>query len=178
MKLCLLLTFLCITALSYVATNEAANNNDDQMPTSKPLVVMSGEVSHVAKPLCRRLASPEEWARVWASHLGTTVDDAYRPILEIDFDRCLIVAIFRGREANVLGIEINSLSEVADLVIIRFSTLGYQSAGEDADEMSRPYAFIVLPKSNKTIVLQENVQQNKSGEPQWKEYARLVADKK
>jgi hypothetical protein len=153
-------------------------------PMSKPLVAISGTDSHVSKPSYQLVTSPEEWTRVWVSHLGTTRDNAYRPLLEVDFDRCVVVVIFRGVRVNIRQLEVHSLSETADSVVIRFDELGYQTSvrvGED-DEYKvpdRPYAFVILPKTDKTIVLEENINRDVQREaPVWKAIARLSGAQK
>jgi len=154
-------------------------------PMSKPLVAISGTNSHVSKPSYQRIVTPEDWTRVWVSHLGTTSDNAYRPLLEVDFDRCLVVAIFRGERGNIRQIQVHSLSETADSIVIRFEELGYQTsvrAGE-VDEYKvpdRPYAFVILPKSDKAIVLEENINRSLvlDGPPKWKSVARLKGTQK
>jgi hypothetical protein len=122
-----------------------------------PLVSMSGANSEVREASYQRVESPDTWARIWAKHLGTSVDDAYRAHLEVDFDRCEVVVIFRGEQINARGVQIDSTEEMEDAVIVRFTQLGYQTAGASNNEPpDRPYAFIVIPTTQKSIVLKEN----------------------
>jgi hypothetical protein len=164
-----------VVALILFGTLVVANGRAAE-PMSKPLVAMSGADSHVRKSSYQRVTTPEDWTRIWASHLGTTTDDAYRPLLEVDFDRCLAVVIFRGEEINVRGIQIDSASETADSVVIRFTELGYQTAGESNNKPpDRPYAFVIVPKSDKTVVLEQNSPTTKEPRsPKWIEVARLT----
>ena len=134
-----------------------AAENENHFAEAKPLIVISGADSHVKKQSYQRIASPADWARVWASHQGTTVGDASGRVMEVDFSRCVVVVIFRGGRINVGGIKINSLSETANSTIIRFTEVTYQTAGASNNEPPRrPYAFVVIPKTNKRIVLQED----------------------
>jgi hypothetical protein len=167
MKLNLVLSVIVICGPLAVAVGQA----------SQPLVVISGTDSHVSKPSYERVTTPESWARIWASHLGTSKDDAYRPLLEVDFDRCLVVAVFRGDETNIRRLQVDSLSETADSVVIRFTELGYQTAGDSNDKPpDRPYAFIVVFKTSKRIVLERNFPNMLSTVPEWNEVAQLKGD--
>jgi hypothetical protein len=141
--------------------------------STKPLAVLSGTNSHIPKPYCKRITSSDEWTQTWVNHLGTTKDDAYRPTFEIDFGRCLVVAVFRGSERNVRGIEVNSLRETAESLTIQLTELKYQTSGPDTHEFVQPYAFIILPRTSKTIVVEENIQSYKDEAPIWKVYATL-----
>jgi hypothetical protein len=70
----------------------------------------------------------------------------------------------------------DSVLENADVTVIRFVEVTYQTfqrVGEPPKPPDRPYAFVVLPKSKKTIVLEEGVQEFKGDPPVWKECARL-----
>ena len=129
-----------------------AGDNSDGV---KPLVVISGANSNVTSPSLAVIQTDEQWQRVWAKHLGTTVDDAYRAAMEVDFDRCMVVAVFRGSTRNVRGVAIDSVSMVGESIRIRLTDVGYQTGGKDNDKpLDRPYAIIVLPKSAKGVVVE------------------------
>ena len=145
-------------------------------PMSKPLVAMSGADSYVKTPSYQRVTTPDDWTRIWASHLGTTKDDAYRPLLDVDFTRCLVVVIFRGEEINTRGIQIDSAFETTESIVIRFTELGYQTAGEANNKPpDRPYAFVIIPRTHKSIVLEENFPTMIPRSPKWQEVVRLKA---
>jgi hypothetical protein len=108
------------------------------------------------------------------------VDDAYRPTMDVDFNRCIVVAMFRGERVQIRQITVDSVSETSNSVIIRFSELGYGiklDQGKKPPKPERPYAFIVVPKTNKEIILEEKAQDKYAvahGQPpQWKQWARL-----
>ncbi|MGD9635688.1 MAG: hypothetical protein AB7G28_07545 [Pirellulales bacterium] len=159
--------FAILLSLFGIVSNAAEK---EQMP----LATLSGADSEVRTASYRRLTSPEEWAQTWANHLGTSVDDAYRPHFEVDFGRCMVVVIFRGEKRNSRGIQIDSAAETEDAVVICFTQLGYQTSGADNNKPpDRPYAFIVLPATSKTIVFEENFPNMKGTSPEWKEVARM-----
>jgi hypothetical protein len=168
LRVCFL--FFCVTGL--VACSQAAEDEKN----TKPPVVLSGADSHIVKPSLRLIMSDEAWKRAWAAHLGTTVDDAYRPEMGVDFDRYMVVAIFRGERVNTRRVAIESTSAIRGSTLIRIIDLGYQTAGKDNGKPpDRPYAFVVLPKSTKGVIVEENVQQYKGEPPEWKEWSRIEA---
>lgn len=140
-----------------------------------PLAVLSGDNSHVSVLTYRRIASETEWKRVWLKHLGLQEDTIYRPTMEVDFSRCIVIAILGGRSVNCCGYKIDSVRDHKDAVVVRFDEVSFQTAGPDGGAQHvTPYAFIVIPKTDKPVVLQENKSQNMSRTPAvWEEAARL-----
>src|SRR5439155_183235 len=129
--------------------------------------------SRTAKPTLELVRTREEWNRVWATHLGTADDDAYGTKMDVDFERCMVIAVFRGERVNARGIQIDSTTEAGESIRIRLSDLRYQTAGKaNKDPPDRPYAFIVVAKSSKGIVAEENLQHYKGQPPEWKEWLR------
>lgn len=165
---------LLIYVMTFLLNNGTVEAADKPMEERvlKPLIVISGADSHITDPSCERISSQDDWSKVWIKHLGP-IKDGYGTSLEVDFDRCSLVTIFRGREQNTRGIEVNVVEETPTSLVIRFTPLKYQTSGPSENKFDCPYAFIVLPKTNKAIVLEENVQNYKDEKPEWKVYARL-----
>jgi hypothetical protein len=162
-----------------IATAAPADSRPSQRTTA-PLVAISGTDSHVQQSLYKRVTSIKVWQQIWADHLGKSVDDYYRPLFEVDFDRCLVIAIFRGEQIQTRQLKIEAVSENADSLTIRYWEIGYGVSlgpGESAPPPERPYAFIVLPKTDKKIILEEKVWSKEDAArdrpPEWKEIARL-----
>lgn len=173
MKLILVLVMLSLLA---PGNCKAADNVDE---VSKPLVTISGTDSKVAKPSYERISTSEKWAEAWLRHSGTTKDDFHRPLMEIDFDRCTVVAIFRGEKTQVRQLVIDSVLEKSKAIIIRFTELGYGigGTGPQKPENRYPYAFIVLPKSNKDIVFVEGTEvKGRNPERRWKTGIQIDAN--
>lgn len=111
---------------------------------------------------------------VWARHLGTTPEDAYCPRFAIDFVQASVIAIFKGTVRNSRGIQLNSIAETVDLITVQFTTLGYQSTMDTARQLPEtPFAFVVIPKMAKNIVIEEGVVSKRNPAAEWKEVARL-----
>ena len=123
-----------------------------------------------------RVMKRDELTKVWLAHVGVDRDrhsDYYNKarVPEVDFERCMVLAIFRGQMKNSAGVKIVSITESADSILVRFDDRAYKTANE-VHEVT-PYGFFVLPRSNKLMVLEENVQNRTRGKPVWKERARF-----
>ena len=141
--------------------------------TIKPIVVLSGAHSRIAQPALEIVTTADAWDRLWAKHLGTTRDDADQTRVEVDFDRYMVAAILPGNQVNVRGVKIDSITEEKDALRIRFDYASYQTSGAaNKKPPATPYAFVVLSKSDKSIVAEENAQIYRGQPPQWKEWLR------
>jgi hypothetical protein len=145
---------------------------------TRPYVTLAGAHSRVEAAAYHRLLSPEELTAVWLEHVGVDPSrhsDYYNRagVPLVDFDRCMVVAVFGGRCINSAGIHVVSLSEEKDRVLLRFDHRSYQS-GAKGDRVM-PFGFFFLPRSTKPLVLEENVQSLIGGPPKWKERARFDA---
>jgi hypothetical protein len=169
-----LFAFGCLILLNLLSHSRCLAQNRAGETPLKPLTVISGADSHIKKPLYKRVTTQTECNSIWANHFGTTADDAYRPQLEVDFDRCMVIMIFRGDQVNNRGIDVSASSEARDAIVIRLLPLTYQTFGENNKKPpDRPYALIVLPKSNKRIVIAVDVGDDKNKASEWKEIAKL-----
>ena len=160
----------------------AASAAPKELPRAitKPLVAVSGSDSQVREPSCLRVTTEKDWRSVWARHLGTSTADSYRALFEVDFDCCLVIVIFRGERIQTRRLEIESVSEIPESIVVRFNEPGYGIAlgtNESAPPPERPYAFIVLPKTDKEIVIEEKIWSKEDAArnrpPKWKVVARL-----
>jgi hypothetical protein len=119
--------------------------------------------------------------------------------VKIDFEHYLVVAIFQGKCVNVDSLKVVSITEEEKRLVLRYDKNSYQTFGKvhdddpnddpdkgdpDKDDLSKndpddgkvtPYGFFVLPRTEKPIVIEENVQQYLGSSPIWKERARLPA---
>jgi hypothetical protein len=147
--------------------------------TSKPLLLWSGPDSHVKKSGYHRITSEREWRAVWLAHVGRTEENAFDvklPTVEIDFDKCQVLAIFRGDAVNHRGVTVESITQDEGEIRVRFDYLTFQTAGPGGGAVSASaYGFILLPASQSSVILEENVQGLKNQPAKWKERARFAA---
>jgi len=172
---------LAVTAGCAFALLQAAIIGEEVVVTSKPILVLSGADSHMDQPAFHRVASQKAWNSLWLFHLGKTESDQFRehlPIVTIDFEKNIVIAIFRGAATNSRGLQIVSVDEARDDITLHFDDMSYQTVGGLGDGGGSvhvtPYAFVVVPKSSKDFVLKEDVQRLKDKPPEWKERGRLT----
>jgi hypothetical protein len=162
---------VCSTALLLIAAGASKPRND-----TAPLAVLTGNDSHVKARTYERIASPTDWKKTWLKHLGMKEDTIYRPAMEVDFDRCEVVALFEGESWNTCGFVVHSVTERDDSILLRVEGVYYQTEG-DGDCVA-PFAFVVVPKSSKPITLEQSDPHFPNEPPRWKEVARFAAKKR
>lgn len=147
----------------------------------RALVTLTGAKSKGAEGF--DLASTEPaFVSLWQKHLGQEptgkYNSHYNPlgVPLIDFNRCLVIAIFAGQYWNSAGFAIDSISERDASIVVRYDDKSYQTAGPDGGgQRVSPYAFFVLPKTPKELILEKNVQGLIGHPPIWKEQHRFPA---
>ena len=90
---------------------------------------------------------------------------------EINFDKCMVIAVFRGVGQRNAGLKAIGLTEEKEKVVLKLVDMWYQtmsrsynrtpgnsSSGQEdfgKDPEVTVYGFFVIPKSNKPVVLEE-----------------------
>jgi hypothetical protein len=155
---------------------DAANGRQ----TARPCVTLTGTDSHVNERSYHRIASEDEWIKVWQRHKGAkeskTYDLFYNPLglPSIDFEKYMVIAVFQGSDWNNAGLKADAVLEEKDGIVLRFANKRYQTAGPDGGgKKTTVYAFFVLPLSNKTVVLEESVANMQDPTPRWEQRVRL-----
>ena len=166
----------CLLLLAVpVLQSNAPSDRPDISAASSALTVLSGNNSHILKQGYYRIESAADWKTTWLEHLGLKGDTIYRTAMEVDFQRCIVIAVFDGKRDNSCGFRVEAVDEDKGVVRVRFSDVWYQTWG-DPDQVA-PYAFIVLPKSDKIVVLQQTTHTTE-GTDYTREVARLSVPKK
>jgi len=155
-------------------------------PTTKPLVTVAGADSKIEDPTYLRISSREEFIRLFMRHLGKerqAYDEHYNsPAMpQIDFDQCMVLAIFAGKSVNTVGLFADSIQELDGRILFRFRPRCYQTldfgndtSGGDGSNHANPFGFFVIPRSDKAIVVEEDVQNVIGSPPKWEEKARIA----
>ena len=157
-------------AVALWAGSFAVIGMEDSAGHRRSLVSWTG--SETEAPRGIELARTEEqFVCLWQRHLGeeeTGRYDMYNELAvpRIDFDRCMVIAIFEDKRFNCAGYRVKSISERDGALLFRYDDMPYQTTG-GADEVS-PYGFFVLEKTSREIVVEENVQRRR-GPPIWEE---------
>jgi hypothetical protein len=163
----------CVVACSATA----ADGPPEKAP--KPYIVLSGAKSHVKERSCLRVTSTEQWVELWQRHAGRKPEKEYNDfhnpagVPNVNFEDCMVIAIFQGEGVNSAGLEPFSVEEDGDRIVFRFLAKSYQTM-DKSDEVT-VYGFFVLPRSNKAVLVEENRQTSLVGPRIWKERARFGA---
>ena len=179
--------WLCLFAFAPLAAVTVATRSVEDEPTViRPIVSWSGPRSAIDKPEFHLITTRDQWRNLWSRH----VDDKGERLVahgsglvcpEIDFGKHMVVAYFRGTSTNSDGEIIKSVHETVDAIVIRFDSFSFQTAGFGGDGGAvtvTPYGVWLLPRVEKPIIIEENVQNLKAGEPQWRERHRFDAPRK
>lgn len=121
------------------------------------------------------------WRELWGAHRGKdagaggAMDRHAAP--EVNFDRCVVVAFFRGPATNEDGEVVRAVDETPEEVRVRFSSDGFQTAsfdGADHGVATRPFGIWVLPATSKAIVIEEGTAELKDEALKWREVKRFA----
>jgi len=98
----------------------------------------------------------------------------------VNFDKCMVVAIFQGKSWNSNGVTCYSVQDQGDTVLFRFDEDTYQTmsaepGGNGGGVNVTAYGIFVLPRTTKPLIIEENVQNVIGQPPNWKERAKFDA---
>ncbi len=146
----------------------------------KPVVVWTGTDSKQAKMSFARYCSRKDWSATWHKHQSTDRKGNKQRCPEVDFDSHMVVAIFQGKSFQDTGIEVITVTDEKNCIRIRYKPMSFQVAyieppakGETDSYETQSYAFLVLPKSQKAIVLEEDVRSLIHDPPLWKKRSTI-----
>jgi hypothetical protein len=153
----------------------------DTPPKVKPVIVLTGTDSKQDKRSFARCLSKEEWRAIWHKQHGW--DNRTCP--EVDFDSYMVLAIFHGKESLNTGLDIYEVLKEKDRLRVRYQPRWYQvgyirpPTKQDLErELTRSFAFVVLPRFEKEVQIEEDVQGILGKPPVWKERGKLAPIKK
>ena len=132
----------------------------DSLTSKQSYVTISGPHSSIRKADSQRISSLRDWTNLWLRHKGLPIDkhyDIYKnaaglPI--VDFSSCMVIAVFDGATVNSWGYKTVSVTESAQQITLRIESKGYGSAPNEEGRRVTPYAFFVLPRSSKPLVVE------------------------
>jgi hypothetical protein len=136
---------------------------------ARPLVTLTGSDSRVTARSYYLVRSDKEWTQTWRRHRDAASAEDHKP--QINFDKCMVIAVFQGSGWNSRGLTAVALQESNERIVLQFENNYYQSDGE-GDRVT-VYGFFVLPRSDKTVTIEEDVRETMGPPPVWKERARF-----
>ena len=163
-------------ALQPVSKNPKTGTNRDR--TVITLVVSwTGATCQVKERRFERILTEKKWKEIWKSTWGPKVElDRFKRARapKIDFQRYLVLALYQGEGWNSDGLEIVSLTETVDRIRLRYQDQSYQTSGLNGGGVRvRAFALVVIPRSTKVVIIEENVQRLIGQPARWKERARF-----
>jgi hypothetical protein len=167
--------FLAIVAI-YLVGIRYSLGEDSVEQVKRPLVTLTGTDSHVKECSYHRITSEDEWIKIWQRHTGPRESKDFIPLgfPIIDFEKCMVIAVFQGNGWNSSGLKTILVKEGKDDIVFRFEDMHYQTMGPGGGgERVTVYGFFVLPRSDKTVVLEENQQIYLGEPPVWKAVCTL-----
>jgi hypothetical protein len=149
--------------------------------TVRPYVGLWGAHSAVKQKSFHRITTPEAWTALWLSHRGKEAKghSAYyneAGVPDVDFERCMVVAIFQGEAWNSAGVRVVSITDDGARLTLRYDDRSYQTAGPNGGgERVTAFGLFVLPRSAMELVVEEDVQGLKGRPDRYRERARFPA---
>lgn len=153
-----------------------------QAPGKVPFVSWTGPHSAIQESRYARVRDQKDWEKLWLEHTGQPAPAGVGVPAgpEIDFGRCEVVACFRGKSKNSNGERVMAIDDLTEFVRIRFDSASYQTASfqpgvEDRGVDCVPFGIWLVERTNKAIVVEENVQSVIGAPPVWREQKRFPA---
>ncbi|AWM41957.1 hypothetical protein GobsT_69110 [Gemmata obscuriglobus] len=175
-----------ITLCAVVLGGLAQEPKQPQEVKFKPTLILTGSHSAIRKNKFEVVANERDWQKLWKEHRGdaaarlfTDADQSF----DVDFDTHYVVAVFYGGspEGRVTP------RRRGEALLIGYENLYYQTEGGAVDtspDLSKAqeattahYAFLVLSKPMKTVVIERNTQRVLGEPPIWEEQKRFPAPK-
>jgi hypothetical protein len=158
-----------------VPSFEAPPENTGNAALNKPLATMWGRNSKIKHRKLVRITTAKDWQSLWFEHKTGSAKPKIVPIdlelLEVDFDKAMVIAVFEGEGVNCRGYSSHSISEVEGKFLIRLRAHTYQSGGDDSG--TQAWGILVLPRSSKEVILQHDVKTLIGDRPKWEEWKRF-----
>jgi hypothetical protein len=150
---------------------------DDKEKLVQPLFSLGGRESKNAKAGYHRIESPEAWKALWLRHnTGTEKPDKVPvtiPRPEVDFGRCMVVAVFQGEGDNCAGFKVHSVLETYERMTVRIQRLSFATGPEV--QKTQAWGIFVLPRSATPVLIELDTRSDKSDPPKWTKAAELKA---
>jgi hypothetical protein len=137
-------------------------------------MAMRGTSSKITKQRILRLTEEKEWLALWLEHMTGSKDDV---IPEFDFDKIMVIGIFDPQLDNSNGFSADSITEDRKQITIKVNDHSFQSVVpneiKEAASEARPWGIIVLPKSEKPVILERDVRNHIKDPPKWEKWKTI-----
>jgi hypothetical protein len=173
--------------VGFLATGPTISNDGPRQV--KPVLVWTGINTKQPTEGFARCCSQEEWKATWNSHSVRDKDQGDSTCPAIDFDAYMVLAVFQDSSRLCLA----EVLEENDCLRVRYRRYGNQiifipdpdgtvkviECGRGEIERDKPrtlgFVFVLLPRSNKAILFEDDVQNLIGGPPVWQVREKLPA---
>ena len=174
----LLLFLVGVAGSCLVLPWSSTTQGEEKEKAVKPLLALDGRESKNTKAGYHRIESPEAWKALWLRHnTGTEKPDKIpvtMPQAEVDFSRCMIVAVFQGKEELCDGYKVHSVLETNDNITVRIQARSF-AVGDTTVPKTAAWGIFVLPRSTKQLLVELDTKSDKSDPPKWTKVAEFKA---
>ena len=143
-----------------------------RMLPTKPYVTFMGHDSRITDIRFLRITDHESWVALWRDHRGAEMPknaSGWPNVPQVDFERCQVIAIFRGEGWNCNGEYLVSMTDRGAGWRLRVDSSTFQTFGPDGGGVRvTSYGMFVIPRGMGSITLESNVQALKGLPPEWK----------
>ena len=174
-----LLLFLVVVAVSWLVSPWLSTTpGEEKEKAVKPLLALDGRESKNTKAGYHRIESSEAWKALWLRHnTGTEKPDKIpvaMPQAEVDFSRCMVVAVFQGKGELCDGYKVHSVLETDENITVRIQAR-YFAVGETTAPKTAAWGIFVLPRSTKRLLVELDTKSDKIDPPKWTKVAEFKA---
>ena len=163
------------TLLALLVVSAITSSVRGEEKAVKPLVSLHGSKSHITTAGYHRVESADAWHRLWARHATMKGQTTSSDQAEVDFGRCMVLAVFDGKRANCCGFEVHSIVETGEQITVRIQANGYATAEGVEPHATTAWGVFVLPKSAKPVRVELDTGSRKEGRLEWTKGADLKA---
>jgi len=185
MQLLYSMTGFAVLAASLLLVSAGSAEQKAKPPAGKPLLTMYGANSKITKKKLLRVTSAKQWEALWAEHkLGSPIPkklpDGFEYV-ELDFDKVMVIAVFGG--GCCTGYTVDSIMNTKTRITVRVKAHTYQTGfirPERCDSQvseTQAWGIFVLPRSDKEVLLEQDVRTLLADPPRWKPWKTLPAIK-
>jgi hypothetical protein len=171
----------CVAACVLALASLAEEPKDKPL---KPTAVFRGRHSAIHDEAFELIATEAQWEKLWEKHRGKEREPLFTETfqeLNIDFDTHYVVALFTGPSHWCIP----HPKLRGETVVIQYehgfcqTAAGFQKGWTEHEKAKWyaqcPYAFVVLPKPVKAVIIEEGVRRQLSDPFTWKERKRFLA---
>lgn len=145
-----------------------------------PAVQWVGPTSSIHAPGYHLVTDEAAWRDLWEQHRGELAERAHQGWVmppEIDFERYMVVACFRGESTNRNGERAEGVFRRGEALVVRYDSVTFQTASfgeQDVPEVSTPYGIWVIEQHDGPVVIEEDKNGLIGADPAWREVHRFA----